>query len=63
MREGSHIYDLGHLNTGSVDSADCGLTTGTGTFDICLDLTQSQVISNLCSICGSYLRGIGGVLL
>lgn len=63
MRKRSDVYDLGHLNSCAVNGADSALATVARTFDVGLNLTQTQIISDLCAILRGHLSGVRCVLL
>lgn len=57
-----YIDDFGHFNTRAVDSTDSRLTTLTGTFNIDLNLPQTQIVCDLCAIGRCHLSCIGSIL-
>ena len=63
MRHRGDIDDFGHDDTGVVDGADRGLTTGARTLDISLHFAEPRIESGLGSVLGSHLGGIRRVLL
>ena len=63
MWQRSYIDDFSNFDTGSVNGTDSGLTTVTGTLDICLYLSQTKIVSHFGAILGSHLGCIRSVLL
>ena len=62
MWERRDVDDFGHLDVGSVDSADSGLTAITGTLDVDLDLSETEVVGYFGTVGGCCLCRIRGVL-
>ena len=62
MGNRSDIFDHADFHTGSSDTANCGFTTGAGSFDPDFHLFHAQELSLFGSITGNELSGIGGTL-
>ena len=63
MRKWSNIDNLDYLNTCTVYGTDSGLAAVTGTLNVCLNLAQTQIVSDLCTILCCHLGGVRSVLL
>ncbi len=63
MGKRRYVDDLRNLDTGTVAGTDGGLTTVTGSLDVCLDLAEAEVESYLGAILSGHLGCIGCVLL
>ena len=63
MGQRGNVENVGNLDAGSVDCADCALTFVAGAFDIGFHLAQAKVIGDLRAVLCGHLCGIGSVLL
>ena len=63
MRQRRNINDFRNLNASTMNSSDSRLTTISRSLDVCLHLSQAQVIRNFCTILCCHLCGIRRVLL
>ena len=63
MGQRRDVDDLGNCDASAMDGADGRFTTIAGTLDVGLDFAQAEVISDLCTVFGCHLSGVGGVLL
>ena len=63
MWQRCYVYNLCHLDAGTVDCTDSTLTTVTGTLDVGLHLAETEVVGNLGAILSCHLSSIRSILL
>ena len=63
MGQRSNVDDFGYFNAGTMDGTDSRLAAVAGSFNISLNLAETEVEGNLSAILCCHLSCVGGILL